>query len=135
MWSWLRTVGLVLLAGAMVAGQQSPTGQTDQSQATFRADVNYVEVDVHVTDDQGNPVTGLTRADFEVLENGAPQTIGVFSAVEGRVDPAPPVGQPEPDVSSNFRTFDGRLYVLVLDDLHTEALRSPVVRLAARQFL
>jgi VWFA-related protein len=33
------------------------------------------------------------------------------------------------------RSFDGRLYVVVLDDLHTSTLRSQLVRDAARRFL
>jgi VWFA-related protein len=133
--NWIRTIALVLLIGGLIEAQQPAPGQTDQPQATFRADVNYVEVDVHVTDERGNPVTGLAREDFEVLENGTPQVIGVFSGVTGRVEPPPPDGAPEPDTASNFRPFDGRLYVLVFDDLHTEVQRSPAVRAAARRFI
>jgi VWFA-related protein len=132
---WIRAIGIALLAGGVVDAQQSSTAQPDQSQATFRADVNYVEVDVHVSDEQGNPVKGLSREDFAIFENGAPQTIGVFSAVEGRVVPSPPATRAEPDSTSNFQPFDGRLYILILDDLHTDVQRSPIVRGVVRQFL
>jgi VWFA-related protein len=133
--TWIRTIALILLTTGLIEAQQPGPGQTDQPQATFRADVNYVEVDVHVTDERDNPVIGLAREDFEVLENGTPQVIGVFTAVEGRVEPAPPLSAPEPDVATNFRPFDGRLYVLVLDDLHTDAHRSLVVRASAKRFV
>ena len=134
---WAMRVALAsLLAGGSVGAQQQPTPTTtDQPQATFRADVNYVEVDVHVTDERGNPVKGLTRDDFTVFENGARQPIGVFSAIEGRVEPAPPFLAPEPDVRSNLRPFTGRLYVLVLDDIHTAVARSPIVRSTVRRFI
>ena len=38
-------------------------------------------VDVVVRDKRGQPVRDLTQADFEVLEDGVPQTIGSFTPV------------------------------------------------------
>ncbi len=51
-------------------------------------EVSIVNVDVHVTDKQGNRVSNLRKEDFEVLENGKPQPITNFfeyrsSASEG----------------------------------------------------
>jgi len=40
-------------------------------------------VDVYVTDDDGQPVTGLTADDFEVLENGRPMELTNFYAIQG----------------------------------------------------
>lgn len=48
----------------------------------FRAGVNLVEVYASVTDAQGNPVTGLKQADFELRENGELQAISNFTAGE-----------------------------------------------------
>jgi len=45
-------------------------------------EVRVVNVDVVVTDRAGNPVTGLTKDDFEVFEDGKPQTITNFYAVQ-----------------------------------------------------
>ena len=42
--------------------------------------VNLVEVYTSVTDTQGNPMNGLTQADFELRENGELQTIANFTA-------------------------------------------------------
>ncbi len=47
-------------------------------------DVNLVNVEVMVTDADGNPVTGLAREDFEVLEDGRPVELTHFHAVEER---------------------------------------------------
>ena len=41
----------------------------------FTSGVSAVEVYVSVTDPRGEPVTGLTRADFTVEEDGTPQVI------------------------------------------------------------
>lgn len=46
-------------------------------------DVNVVNVDVYVTDKEGEPVTGLTADDFEVLENGRPMKVTNFYAIAG----------------------------------------------------
>ncbi len=47
----------------------------------FRAQIDYVEVSAIVTDDDGNLVTDLSKADFEILENGKPQTVAVFTPI------------------------------------------------------
>lgn len=46
----------------------------------FTSGVNLVEVYAAVVDARGNPVTGLTRADFTVLEDGMPQPLSAFAA-------------------------------------------------------
>jgi VWFA-related protein len=45
-------------------------------------DVSVVNVDVYVTDKQGNRVKGLTRDDFSLFEDGKPVAITNFYAVE-----------------------------------------------------
>src|SRR5687767_9241002 len=57
----------VLIIGPAAAGQEPP-------QPTFRTEANYVRVDVYPTSN-GAPVTDLQKDDFEILEEGAPQTI------------------------------------------------------------
>ena len=47
-----------------------------------------------VTDENGNFVTGLTRDDFEVFEDGKPQKIEMFSYVELPVEPSGSVRGP-----------------------------------------
>lgn len=48
----------------------------------FTSGVNAVEVYAAVVDRAGQPITGLTRGDFTVLEDGRPQTIGTFTEGE-----------------------------------------------------
>ena len=93
---------------------------------TFKVEVNYVEIDAVVTDAQGNFVRTLTKDDFQVFEQGKPQTVANFSLVDIPVEKFDPplykVKPIEPDVRSNRREFDGRVFVLVLDDLNTLVL-------------
>ncbi len=46
----------------------------------FASGVNLVEVYASVTDVRGEPLAGLTRADFEVREDGVVQTLSAFTA-------------------------------------------------------
>jgi VWFA-related protein len=107
------------------------------AQQTFRAGVDYVEIDAVVTDRQGNFVRNLTKSDFQVLEDGKPQAISVFSIVDIPTDNAAgrlAAHSEDPDAPPSDGPR-GRLYVMVLDDLHTPPLRTPLVRRAARLFI
>ena len=48
----------------------------------FRAGVTLVPIEVRVLDREGNPVPGLTQADFTVREDRRPQEIAHFQAVK-----------------------------------------------------
>lgn len=140
----VRAIVAALLAVPVVAqepprGQPQTASQPPQPPVTFRVEVNYVEVDAIVTDQQGNFVRDLKQGDFQVLEDGKPQKVSIFSLVDIPVERAErPLFAPEaiePDVRTNEREISGRLYVLLLDDLHTHALRSQLVKNAARRFI
>ncbi len=132
-----------LLGAALLAQQPSTPSQTEtppqQPPVTFQLEVEYVEVNAVVTDDRGNFIRDLSREDFSILEEGEPQEIAEFALVDLPIERAErPLfadADIEPDVRSNARPFDGRVYVLVLDDLHTAALQSPRVRFAVRRFI
>jgi VWFA-related protein len=130
---------LVLVLGATAGAGQPPAASGGSQPPTFKVDVNYVEIDAQVTDAQGRFVRDLTRDDFQLLEDGKPQTVSVFTRVDipvERVDP-PLFAKTAipPDVATNAQPFDGRLFVLVIDDLHTGATRTARTRAAARQFV
>lgn len=121
------------------AGQPPATDPNQQPPVTFRAEVNYVEVDARVVDAQGRFVPGLTASDFQVFEDGKPQKVTIFSFINLPVERAERplfASKPiEPDVQTNIRAYDGRVYLIVLDDLHVHPLRSVQVKRAARQFV
>lgn len=128
----------VAACAAVSVAAQAPPSQAPQT-PTFRVEVNYVEIDAHAVDAQGRFVDDLNQGEFQVVEDGTPQTISVFTRVRlplERQDPPLFKGTPiEPDVQSNLREFNGRVFVLVLDDLQTDSRRSLVLKAGARQFI
>jgi len=137
---WVLAV-LIGLAVVPLPGQsqQPPAPAPPQPPPTFKVEVNYVEIDARVTDAQGTFAGDLTKDDFQVSEDGKPQTISVFTRVElpiEREDPPLFKGVPiEPDVQTNRAAFNGRVFVLILDDLQTDFRRSARLKAAARQFI
>ena len=119
----LAGVCVVALLSLVASAQQTPPVQkTPPSQApVFRTSVDIVHLDVSVLDKNRVPVRGLTQADFTVLEDGKPQPIVAFTAVDVP-DPVPPdapwMRTVTPDVQTNIgaENPEGRLFVLLLDD-------------------
>jgi Ca-activated chloride channel family protein len=52
------------------------------SDVNFKAETSVVDVDVQVIDPKGNPIPGLTRDKFRILEDNVPQTLTHFSIGE-----------------------------------------------------
>jgi VWFA-related protein len=132
----LLTLAAAVLQSPSITAQDPPPAPPS---ITFQVEVNYVDVDVMVTDEKGNLVSGLAREDFEVFEDGKPQKIEMFSYVEIPVerdrrlvldDRAIPI-----DTQSNRQPFGGRLYVIVLDDLDVSSMRTSQVRKSAKEFV
>jgi VWFA-related protein len=135
-------VGLALVIGAAgISGAraQAPRDSQGSPAVTFQVEVDYVDVDVVVTDEQGNFVRGLARDDFKVFEDGKPVKLDTFSTVEipmQRFDATRFGGRAAvEDVRSNRSELEGRFYVIVLDDIGTAPLRSQYVIKAAREFV
>jgi len=91
-----------------------------QSPPKFRSGVEAVVFDVTVLGRDRQPVRGLTAADFTILEDGKPQAIQTFSAVdlEDVVEPVPAGWRRDvaPDVRKNDEFREHRVVVIVLDD-------------------
>src|SRR5262249_40519333 len=72
--------------GAHPAAEQQPqTGQpqTDPNQPpVFRSGINFVRVDVILTDRSGSPIADLQPTDFDVTEDGKPQKIETFKFIK-----------------------------------------------------
>jgi VWFA-related protein len=102
-----------LLAAGLCAVLAAP-------QPTFRSSTSLVEVDIIARDRDGRFVSGLTSDDFEVLEEGKPQSIQHFYLVTEKanitVEPLSTVVLPR----SPDRT-DRRILVFFFDNEHLSA--------------
>jgi VWFA-related protein len=135
----MRRSPLGILAPVMCAAAAALRLFAQQPSVTFRTEVNFVEVHAIVTDARGAFVKDLTLEDFEVYEDGRLQKPAAFSLIDLPVErPFVPVHSTEPlepDVRVAARTFEGRIYLLLLDDLHTAFTRTQHVRDVARRFV
>jgi len=72
---------LVGLAFAQSQPQSSTQNQDqDQSAETLKVSVNVVQLFFNVKDKKGGLIPNLTKNDFQILEDGKPQTIKYFAA-------------------------------------------------------
>jgi VWFA-related protein len=72
---------LTLASTVPLVGQQSQTpADDDQSTETLKVRVNVVQLFFNVKDKKGALIPNQKREDFEILEDGKPQTIKYFTA-------------------------------------------------------
>jgi VWFA-related protein len=129
-------------AGQAATGAAAGQGQVAQPPQlpTFRTGVNFVRVDAIVSDKDGRAVTDLKQGDFEVTEDGKPQTIETFKFVSVSGEVAP--GAPEPreirsdyDEESEAARDDVRLFVIFLDDYHVRRGGGMAIKLTLKAFI
>jgi VWFA-related protein len=70
---------MCLLLFLAALGVAEPAQSQKPSPPVFSVELEAVNVTVTVRDAKGNLVTDLTRADFEVLEDGRPQDVQLFA--------------------------------------------------------
>ena len=77
----LAALSALMAAAVAVVGAQTSTGGSSQSDDgfKFKSGVELVNVTATVSDEDGRFVPGLTKDDFNVYEDGAPQEITNFS--------------------------------------------------------
>jgi len=123
---------------------QPPAAQAPQREPTptFPAAAELVVVDVVVADKKGGvAVAGLPAADFEITEDGVPQTISSFEAFiappPATPAPAGAVAAPLDPVSTNtaLDVRAGRSFVIVFDDVNITQQRVGAARTAVAEFL
>jgi VWFA-related protein len=122
---------------------QRPADQPpDQPQPpTFRAGINFVRVDVIITDKNGNAIADLQPSDFDVSEDGKPQKIETFKLVKldggraGAINDPPREIRNDYDEEAEAARDDVRLFAIFLDDYHVRRGSSLSVRKQLAQFI
>jgi VWFA-related protein len=103
---------------------------------TFPAQIDMVTVDAVVTDKKGVAAAALKKEDFIITEDGVPQAIVSFDAIQ-----VPPLAAAEPKarpkVSTNVSREDrsGRSFVVVFDDINLTPMMSQRAKGAVAEFL
>jgi VWFA-related protein len=107
-----------VLLHAAIRLAQLPNPDPRRPQATFRAGVDLIQIDVSVLGRDRRPVRGLTAADFSLLEDGQPRPIASFAAIDVPAPVLPPAAwmvDVAPDVVTNTHPT-GRIVVIAIDD-------------------
>ena len=108
----------------IAAAPESETQTGEQPDVpVFRTGINFISVDVIVTDGDGAHVRDLEASDFEVYEDGELQTVEAFQLVEISAVPAPDAEPPRRvvnryDEEREARRTDTRVFVIFFDDYH-----------------
>src|SRR5579864_7095509 len=129
-------------------GSQSEISTTD-SDTAIKVEVNLVLVPVVVKDTSGNPVSGLKKEDFQLFDNGKPQTVSTFSVetaetransgtVQTEAKPAETTTEkaaaaaPAPTVGKTLE-LPRRFVALVFDDSHMKVAGAMAVHAATEK--
>src|SRR5436305_3857765 len=135
--SWALVVAVMLCT----AGSHAQQPQHEQP-PVFRTGINYVRVDVIVSDKNGANIADLKQSDFEVTEDGKPQSVENFKFIklDGGISSAATEGTPrvirtDADEETEAAREDVRLFAIFLDDYHVRKENSLRVRAPLEQFV
>lgn len=125
----LCTLSALLLCSrgfSQASSQQTPPKPEAPAAPSLRVMTRLVQVNVIVQDKKGDPVTGLKKEDFTLLDGGQPQHIAFFSEQATRVftagAPGAPPAPPPNTFSNRFEEKTGvptSVTVILLDALNT----------------
>lgn len=138
MFSRIARLQVVVIAAAVsLSAQSAPPSAQDPQRPTFRTEANFVRVDVFPTRN-GVSVKDLMAADFEVLEDGVPQTLDSFEFIEVRTG-IPTEERREPNTIGEMRAAmkdpRARVFVLFLDVPHVRMLAAMTARDPLARFI
>jgi VWFA-related protein len=137
-----RRAILLLILGLAPLFAYAP--ENPRPQGVIRITVNLVQVDAVVTDSKRRQVTNLKPEDFEILEDGRPQTITNFSYISVAAPtrgetPAQPsalsIGVPVVSPTGLRPEQVRRTIAVVVDDLHLSFENTVYVRQALKKFV
>jgi VWFA-related protein len=120
-------------SGQPPAAQPPPSDRPAQP-PVFRGGTNQVRVDVTVLDRRGQPITNLTKDDFEIREDGLEQAIDTLKLIEASGEP--PADDTSLPIRSKYHAAteaardDIRVFVIFWDEYHIGQM-APAIRARA----
>jgi VWFA-related protein len=152
LWSWGAVLASIICSAAFAISAvripaQSPSTaappqQTPQQPPTIRATTRLVQVNVVVLDKKGEPVRGLAKDDFTIVDQGHPQTVALFAEEGSAPRPVAAASAPAP-LPPNFftnRPLDSaqtptNVTILLFDALNTQIQDQAYARQQILKFL
>jgi VWFA-related protein len=137
----IRRISVASLGAALALASASDAAlraaQDPGSVATFPSKVELITVDAVVVDSAGKPVSGLTRDDFTVSEDGRPRDIASFEAFSLNPETLGAESTPAPAVADNTTEIrrTGRAFAILVDDMRLPRHLTPATRGAVRHFI
>jgi len=129
---WLLVLALCgcLLAGVTPLAQDIPSDEFiwdsgpyfPESNVMFRANNTLIEAPTVVRDRSDRPVAGMTKDDFQLFDNGKPQTITSFTVLSGTAAEVRTGKAPAAPGSNAAPPVEPRYVALFLDDVNTPGL-------------
>src|SRR6478736_2678682 len=142
LWIALETSGVAQQQPAKPTPQTPPAdAAAQQPPPVFRAGINYVRVDVIISDKNGNPVADLQASDFDVSEDGKPQKIETFKLIKLDGGTAESLKEPPKEIRNDYdeemeaARDDVRLFAIFLDDYHVRRGAGMAVRGQLARFI
>jgi len=133
----IASASLAFLVALSAAAQQEPQRTYGET-----LEIRVINVDVVVTDRSGNPVTGLTKGDFELFENGRRKEVSNFLEINERAArgadvssaQAAPGGRADEDVRTP-RVSERRHLILFIDNTSLQPMNRNRVLAAMTSFV
>jgi VWFA-related protein len=126
---------LVSLSLAAAGAGRQAQAKNDDKDKQLRLKADLVQVRAVVTDKRGQPVSGLKKEDFELLEENRPQEISFFSAEDVGIASN---SERNPDSVRSLRAPTenvARTIVLFVDTVHTSFENVDQTKRALRRFV
>jgi VWFA-related protein len=137
--AWLSTNAQSNQFTPPTPAQQKPPAQqksNEEQDTTIRVATELIEVRAVVTDKNGQPIGGLTKDDFELLENNKPQEISFFSLTRvPSKDEIAKSASPSAALANAATAKPARSIALFADTMHMAPGNLVFLKQALRRFI
>ncbi len=136
----LLAFGRATIQSPVAAQNKPPDQKQKEDETTLKLTTELIEVRAVITDKASKPISGLTKDDFELLENDKPQEISffTFTRVPGQAESLAGTGNaasPSVAVANAAAAKPARSIVLFADNAHIAAGNLLFLKQSLRGFI